>query len=415
MVGKGGFSQIVSASGVPEANVELLDGEDIRFASWSGSFFLIGGQSHFQVVRPTGVALGAASVVEGLLLSAAFDGERWMAVGELSDGGGVAMFINEEGTNDIVPILVPSIPVLKGVDFDGLEWLVGGTDGLIQRVSASGQKIGGPVSVLDGLDINTVFFNGIQYLVGGELGAVRRVGSDFTPIRTTISITNSQDVQEVLWAKPRGFANGPCITNDTCFSGPCVGGLAAGKCCDSACDRPCESCFQRDTGEEDGTCASVVVGKQSPKSGAQGCAPQPESSCGLTGFCDGAGECAFHEDDIQCSPATCGNAFSPAGSCDGDGACAMPAAQTCAPYIGCDILSGCKTTCATNDDCLTGYTCESGQCVEEEEDITPTTGKVDETPEDEGCSTTSANPTGSFLIVLFGFFFIALRRKSNAK
>ncbi len=412
VVGRNGFSQIVSASGTLEEESILLDGGDIQFASWSGSFYLIGGESRFQIIRPTGVALGATKEIpEVNLMSAGFDGERWMAVGN-GTVGGIAVFINEEN-NDAPSLINVSIAVLKGVDFDGLEWLVGGSEGFIQRISASGQKIGGPVSALDGLDLETIFFNGSQYMVGGERGAVRRIGSDFTPIRTTISITNSQTVNDLLWSKPRGFSNGPCITNDACFAGPCVGGLGAGKCCDSACDRPCESCFQRDTGEDDGTCAPVVVGKQSPKSGAQGCLPQPESSCGQTGFCDGAGECAFHQDDIQCAPASCANDYAAAGTCDGTGACSMPASESCAPYVGCDLDSGCQTSCATNADCLTGFECDASQCLEIKEVLTPTTGNDDVvTQPDEGCSTISNNPSATFIFALLGFLIFGFRRKN---
>ena len=412
VVGKNGFTQIVSASGTPQMQMTQLDGEDIRFASWSGSFYLIGGLNRYQILRATGVSLGTTqSLADTTLYAASFDGERWLAVGE-GQGGGMGYFIDEEniGTPTTVDV---SIDVLRAVDFDGLEWLVGGSLGLIQRVSASGQKIGTPVSVLDGLELTSIFFNGVQYLVGGERGAVRRIGSDFNPIRTTLSVTNSGDVGEILWAKPRGFASGPCLTNDICFTGPCVGGLATGKCCDAACDSPCESCFKRDTGETDGKCLPVVSGKQSPKSGAQGCSPQPESSCGLTGFCDGQGECAFHGNDVNCSDFLCtNNSFIGAGACDGTGACSMPASESCAPYVGCSD-QGCMNNCSADGNCVTGFVCDSNTCIEEEDELPQTNGGgKTPTAKDEGCSTTPNRPF-PFLLSFLGLFFFARRKNKK--
>ena len=59
--------------------------------------------------------------------------------------------------------------------------------------------------------------------------------------------------------------------------------------------------------------------------------------------------------------ATCtGSTFTPAATCDGNGTCATPATRACAPYV-CGT-GACKTTCASNADCVSPNTCTAGIC-----------------------------------------------------
>jgi hypothetical protein len=54
-----------------------------------------------------------------------------------------------------------------------------------------------------------------------------------------------------------------------------------------------------------------------------------------------------------------GSTPTPVGACDGAGACKQTPGS-CAPYL-CGATA-CKTTCATNADCVDGYTCQGYSC-----------------------------------------------------
>jgi hypothetical protein len=110
-----------------------------------------------------------------------------------------------------------------------------------------------------------------------------------------------------------------------------------------------------------GTCSSVPVGGADPTGT---CKMVAASTCGQTGFCDGASACQRYASGTQCAAATCtGNTLTPAATCNGTGTCNTPATVNCSPYV-CGT-GACKTTCASNADCLgpnfvcLGTTCSS--------------------------------------------------------
>jgi hypothetical protein len=75
------------------------------------------------------------------------------------------------------------------------------------------------------------------------------------------------------------------------------------------------------------------------------------TTCGLDGFCDGGGACRKYASGTQCAAATCtGSTLTSSATCNGGGTCSTPTTSSCSPYV-CGT-GACKTTCATNADCL---------------------------------------------------------------
>ncbi len=148
--------------------------------------------------------------------------------------------------------------------------------------------------------------------------------------------------------KPIGAS---CGASADCNSGNC----AQGVCCATACSGTCKSCAVAGSA---GTCINVPAG-QDPL--AQ-CDDQGPSSCLQDGFCDGKGGCETYAAGTSCGAATCtGGTYTPAGKCDGAGTCAPAAAQSCKAYL-CGAGGACKTSCAADTDCATGYFCVGGSC-----------------------------------------------------
>ena len=146
---------------------------------------------------------------------------------------------------------------------------------------------------------------------------------------------------------PNGTA---CTAGTTCNSGFC----AQSVCCASACASVCSVC---NLAGSLGTCVAVPAG-QDPL--AQ-CADAGGTTCGTNGVCNGSGACQKYASGTSCAAAACtGSTLTPAASCDGSGTCATPATTSCAPYV-CGT-GACKTTCATDADCVSPNTCTVGIC-----------------------------------------------------
>ncbi|HVV17508.1 MAG TPA: hypothetical protein VHH90_09920 [Polyangia bacterium] len=146
---------------------------------------------------------------------------------------------------------------------------------------------------------------------------------------------------------PNGAA---CASAAGCNSGFC----AQGVCCASACTALCSSC---DIPGSVGTCVAVPAG-QDPLSQ---CADQGATSCGANGVCNGSGACQKYAAGTACAPAACaGASLTPAGACDGNGACVTPAPTSCAPYL-CGA-GACSAACKTSADCVAPSVCASGSC-----------------------------------------------------
>jgi MYXO-CTERM domain-containing protein len=144
-----------------------------------------------------------------------------------------------------------------------------------------------------------------------------------------------------------------CAIDDACNSGHCADGV----CCDSKCSGQCEACNL--VGSK-GKCTAVVGQPQAPRAACGG--GSADAPCTQLG-CDGVVRttCAgYAGKDTICAKAKCeAGAESPEGRCDGKGACAATPAP-CDPYV-CGPTA-CKTSCATDADCVKGFLCDAGRC-----------------------------------------------------
>lgn len=164
------------------------------------------------------------------------------------------------------------------------------------------------------------------------------------------------------------YAQGaPCATNAECATGACVEGV----CCDTPCDGGCFSCTAAGKGHGvDGTCEVVSAGLADPK---QSCAASGSAACGADGTCDGAGACTVPAAGAPCAACPPNHV----GACDGQGTCvcegptcldehtlrgADGATLDCAPYV-CEA-DDCAHSCNTGSDCAAGYTCSASyECI----------------------------------------------------
>ncbi len=417
--GDGGAAQLVSADGTAMGPaLALHGGNTIHFASWSGGFWLIGGEGNeVERVRADGTAAGTAELTDvARLHDARWNGTSWIVAGESVNGNAIYALIAGDGTVRSGPTEITGMPgAAYAAEYNGIEFLVAGSGGLIQRINKEGELNLDPIEVLEGFDIYDFFFNGDIYLASGEFGSVRRVSAEFQPLRVPLAVVDQNTARVGIWTRERGFAGGICIDDDTCYNGSCVGRLADGQCCDSACDRPCESCFESDTGEPDGTCAPVVAGKQPPlKPGGPDnpCPRQSEATCGTTGTCDGAGECAFYGSEVTCGDAFCSNGeYNPVSTCNGGGMCADPIVDRCAPYIGCSVTDGCATSCAADTDCVEGFECAEETCVEADDTMEEARPPSESGGDDGGCSTAPNPHSGVGIAFLLGLLGLTLARR----
>jgi hypothetical protein len=146
-------------------------------------------------------------------------------------------------------------------------------------------------------------------------------------------------------------ANGSkCSAGNQCISGNCVDGY----CCDVACAGSCQAC---DLSGSIGKCVPLAA-NQAPHGGRMACA---SGTCGS--HCDGkSASCVFAPSTTLCGSAKCTNGMATAAvNCDGMGSCPNASVTSCGGLV----CSGttCKTSCATDADCLapTPY-CSAGKC-----------------------------------------------------
>src|SRR5205085_2226657 len=84
--------------------------------------------------------------------------------------------------------------------------------------------------------------------------------------------------------------------------------------------------------------------------------------CGSDGACDGAGACRPYSGATTCATATCaGSTAMPARTCNGAGVCLMALPVSCAPYQ-CGGSGACRTSCASDADCLAPNVCMGTTC-----------------------------------------------------
>lgn len=146
-----------------------------------------------------------------------------------------------------------------------------------------------------------------------------------------------------------------CNAASDCAGGlPCVDGV----CCATACTGPCLACSAAKKGQgADGICGAVALGADPDND----CAPEAASTCGNDGTCDGTGACAKYAAGSVCVMQSCTNGTQTnASTCNGMSACVSGGTTNCSPYV-CGA-TGCKLTCANDNDCVSGNYCSATSC-----------------------------------------------------
>jgi hypothetical protein len=142
--------------------------------------------------------------------------------------------------------------------------------------------------------------------------------------------------------KTRGSA---CTQGSECADGFCEGKI----CCNRACSGACEEC----TAASHGVC--------SYKSGTECLAA---TNCMNAAVCSGSSSiCPTPTPKpagTPCGTITCSGSTQSGPSCNGSGSCGASTNKECYPYA-CVPGSGCKTSCATNADCVGGNSAFCGK------------------------------------------------------
>jgi len=161
-----------------------------------------------------------------------------------------------------------------------------------------------------------------------------------------------------------------CNIDAACEHGSC----AEGVCCNDRCDDPCWSCRAANNGgSTDGECLPIVEGND-PKDACV------ESTCGLTGVCDGQGQCASIEELSACATGR----ICREGSCE--------------PTLGED--------CTSTLDCAEGQACsEARTCVV----VSPSSVVVDG-----GCSFGRSSSRGKNWLAWVTVALVLSRRRRRA-
>jgi len=154
-----------------------------------------------------------------------------------------------------------------------------------------------------------------------------------------------------------------CAMATECTSNACVDGF----CCNTTCTGDCQACSiaKKGAGNQQGNgyCENVAAGTDPNNN----CMAEPVTSCGNNGFCDGMGQCQKFSTSTICAASSCLDADTLKGPnlCDGNGFCATGETE-CSPYL-CKT-NACKTTCASNMDCIADAYCEMAVCVPKKAD-----------------------------------------------
>lgn len=143
--------------------------------------------------------------------------------------------------------------------------------------------------------------------------------------------------------EPPPGAGAACTGDEGCNDAPCVDGV----CCENDCTEACHACAGALTGQADGLCAPVLAGEDPDDD----CEDETGSDvCGNDGTCNGEGECRKVGAGQVCAEPSCsGKTFTPAATCDGDGACATPTTEDCGQYPC--AATGCSKSCSSQGDC----------------------------------------------------------------
>lgn len=169
----------------------------------------------------------------------------------------------------------------------------------------------------------------------------------------TCAAANNVSCNEVGKCGPA--LGGACSAGTDCGSGNCVDGV----CCDTPCDRPCESCraSEKTSGKESGKCGVATIGSN------------PGKRCLGAATCSAVGVCAETTGKV-CRDGRYLEDLS--GS-----------KKDCAPYKCAGV---CLARCSSANDCVFPAVCDAtGACVEPSDPIADEAG---------GCATRS-RPDGS--------------------
>jgi len=148
-------------------------------------------------------------------------------------------------------------------------------------------------------------------------------------------------------AKPLGVA---CSTASDCDSDLCSDGV----CCDAACSGQCQAC---NVPGKLGVCTTVTGEPRAPR----------KACAGASGLCGGScrgtnpNACSFADTKTVCG-ASCKSNSQTTSSCNGLGDCVVGAAASC-NNLACADERSCKPSCVTSADCVDGFACESGKCI----------------------------------------------------
>jgi hypothetical protein len=139
-----------------------------------------------------------------------------------------------------------------------------------------------------------------------------------------------------------------CGSGSDCASSYCVDGV----CCSAPGCGTCQAC---NLSGSTGSCQPVPAGSTEPH---QLCPLTPP--CGFDGTCNGAGTCRNTKAGTGCGATTCTGSTSMVSACNGAGTCAQTS-LACPGHFVCGPAA-CLTTCASDADCVAGYTCQSNTC-----------------------------------------------------
>jgi hypothetical protein len=188
----------------------------------------------------------------------------------------------------------------------------------------------------------------------GTLATARAHQTATALVSGIVLITGGQNGSDSLASAevydPNDFAvAAKCTSNLDCDTNFCVDGV----CCNSACTDQCEAC---DVSGHAGTCTPAAG---SPHGARSKCAAN--SLC--TATCDGTNTKACTYAPSKCA-STCANGSENDSLCDTTGSCVAQSTSRSCNNLVCADTKSCKTTCASNADCLTGFTCgNDGTCV----------------------------------------------------
>jgi hypothetical protein len=203
---------------------------------------------------------------------------------------------------------------------------------------------------------------GGQGAVGGRGGAV--AGPDGAAGSPSDAGTLDAPSDTGPTTKPQGAT---CAADSECALGHCVDRV----CCNTGCGATCMSCLTANTGQPDGTCATVKAGTAH---GAD-CATSNSTTCGLDGKCDGAGACRRYAAGTNCGAESCTDGaatsmYTSGRTCDGHGTCLAATTSTCGAAYRCNGTK-CRTTCGGAADCIASAYCSNSTCVAKKPDGQP--------------------------------------------